>query len=125
LAYHLCASWPRPAGGTRTLENRLRIELDKATAQYRAAKQNYQAALKLHAELGLGHADGAHAVRSALQQTTAARSKYNLTRGRTWMLPAEFITSGCRTADTTLSVSATGNANTEGGRCPASRIAAL
>src|SRR5947207_10338186 len=61
-----------PRAEREAVESRLRIELDKTAARYDAAKQNYQAALKLHDELGLGHADGAHAVRSALQQETAA-----------------------------------------------------
>jgi len=65
-----------PRAEREAVESRLRIELDKAAAMYDTAKQNYQAALKLHDELGLGHADGAHAVRSALQQETAARSHY-------------------------------------------------
>ena len=50
--------------------------MEKAAAQYDTAKQNYQAALNLHAELAPGHPDGSHALRSALQQETAARSHY-------------------------------------------------
>jgi hypothetical protein len=58
------------------LEQKLITQLEEAAERYRTAKVNYQSALKLRTDLGLGHCDGDHSVRMALREENAARSLY-------------------------------------------------